>query len=317
MSAVAALILMLVAVVATCAVWRWASLPCPWWMVPLLENPYFQLVAGAELLMDRAGIGAGMRVLDAGCGPGRLTIPIAGRVGEAGRVVAIDRQPRMLRRLQTRIAGRGLANVEVVLGKLGDGLLPAEAFDVALLVTVLGEIPDKAAALVEIRSALRDGGVLSVTEVLPDPHYLSLARVRALAAEAGLHERQVFGGRVGTPSTWSARAAGDASALVTPRDRRIARELERCRRPRLVPAAAPRSARNGRAAKLARRAEMWQDREEGTRHEDRAAEQGQSELHADPVRAAGRGVPAAVPGPRGRMGERMAAIAGADQLRRR
>lgn len=197
MSAVAALILMLVAVVATCAVWRWASLPCPWWMVPLLENPYFQLVAGAELLMDRAGIGAGMRVLDAGCGPGRLTIPIAGRVGEAGRVVAIDRQPRMLRRLQTRIAGRGLANVEVVLGKLGDGLLPAEAFDVALLVTVLGEIPDKAAALVEIRSALRDGGVLSVTEVLPDPHYLSLARVRALAAEAGLHERQVFGGRVG------------------------------------------------------------------------------------------------------------------------
>ena len=193
----AALILMLVAVAATCAVWRWASLPCPWWMVPLLENPYFQLVAGAELLMDRAGIGAGMRVLDAGCGPGRLTVPIAERVGEAGRVVALDRQPRMLRRLQQRVADHGITNVEMVLGRIGEGRLPVESFDIAVLVTVLGEIPEKVAALREIRGALRADGVLSVTEVLPDPHYLSLARVRALAAEAGLRERQVFEGRVG------------------------------------------------------------------------------------------------------------------------
>jgi len=193
----AALILLLVAVVVTCVVWRYASLPCPWWMVPLLENPYFQLVAGAELLMGRAGIGAGMRVLDAGCGPGRLTIPIATRVGEAGRVVAIDRQPRMLRKLQRRVAADGITNVEAVLGGIGEGRLPAGSFDVAVLVTVLGEIPDKTAALREIRGALRADGVLSVTEVLPDPHYLSLARVRALAAEAGLRERQVFEGRVG------------------------------------------------------------------------------------------------------------------------
>jgi len=154
-------------------------------------------VAGAELLMDRAGIGAGMRVLDAGCGPGRLTIPIAGRVGEAGRVVAIDRQPRMLRKLQRRVAADGITNVEAVFGGIGEGKLPAGSFDVALLVTVLGEIPDKAVALREIRGALRAGGVLSVTEVLPDPHYLSLARVRALAAEAGLREQQVFEGWVG------------------------------------------------------------------------------------------------------------------------
>ena len=193
----AALILLLVAVVVTCVVWRYASLPCPWWMVPLLENPYFQLVAGAELLMGRAGIGAGMRVLDAGCGPGRLTIPIATRVGEAGRVVAFDRQPRMLRKLQRRVAADGITNVEAVLGGIGEARLPAGSFDVAVLVTVLGEIPDKGAALREIRGALRADGVLSVTEVLPDPHYLSLARVRALAAEAGLRERQVFEGRVG------------------------------------------------------------------------------------------------------------------------
>jgi len=193
----AAVALLLGGLVAICLVWRYAALPCPWWMVPLLENPYFQVVAGAELLMDRAGIGPGMTVLDAGCGPGRLTVPIAKRVGEAGRVVALDRQPRMLRRLQRRLAEHGLASVETILGGLGEGRLPADRFDVALLVTVLGEIPDRAAALCEIRASLRAGGVLSVTEVLPDPHYQTLARVRALAAEAGLTEQRLFEGRTG------------------------------------------------------------------------------------------------------------------------
>ena len=197
MTLLAAVALPLGVLVATCLVWRYAALPCPWWMVPLLENPYFQVVAGAELLMDRAGIRPGMVVLDAGCGPGRLTVPIAKRVGEAGRVVALDRQPRMLRRLQRRLAKHGLANVETILGGLGEGRLPADRFDVALLVTVLGEIPDKAAALREIRAALRAGGVLSVTEVLPDPHYPTLARVRALAAEVGLTEQSLFEGRAG------------------------------------------------------------------------------------------------------------------------
>jgi ubiquinone/menaquinone biosynthesis C-methylase UbiE len=191
----AAVALLLGGVVAICLVWRFAALPCPWWMVPLLENPYFQIVAGAELLMDRAGIGPGMAVLDAGCGPGRLTVPIAKRVGEAGRVVAVDRQPRMLRQLQRRLADRAITNVETILGGLGEGRLPADRFDVVLLVTVLGEIPDKAAALREIRHALRSGGVLSVTVVLPDPHYQTLAQVRALAAEAGLAEQRLFEGR--------------------------------------------------------------------------------------------------------------------------
>ncbi len=197
MAVLAAVALLLGGLVVICLVWRYAALPCPWWMVPLLENPYFQLVAGAELLMDRAGIGPGMAVLDAGCGPGRLTVPIAKRVGEAGRVVALDRQPRMLRRLQRRLAEHGIANVETILGGLGEGRLPADRFDVALLVTVLGEIPDKVTALREIRHALRTGGVLSVTEVLPDPHYQTLSRVRELAAEAGLAEQRLVEGRAG------------------------------------------------------------------------------------------------------------------------
>jgi ubiquinone/menaquinone biosynthesis C-methylase UbiE len=174
--------------------WRWASWPCPSWLVPLLENPYFEAVAGAKLLLARAGVRPGMCVLDAGCGPGRVTLPAAACVGASGRVVAVDIQAGMIEKLRRRLEARGVSNVELLLAGLGEGKLGEGRFDVVLLVTVLGEIPDKLSALREIFRALRPGGVLSVTEVLPDPHYQTASRVRALSTQAGFHESSMHGG---------------------------------------------------------------------------------------------------------------------------
>jgi ubiquinone/menaquinone biosynthesis C-methylase UbiE len=181
-------------IVAICMVWRWAAWPCPSWLVPLLENPYFEAVAGADRLLERAGVRPGMCVLDAGCGPGRVTLPAAARVGPSGRVVALDVQAGMLEKLERHLEARGVRNVELVLAGLGEGQLGEGRFDVALLVTVLGEVPEKIPALREIFRALRPGGVLSVTEVLPDPHYQTVSRVRALSAEAGFRESSMQGG---------------------------------------------------------------------------------------------------------------------------
>jgi ubiquinone/menaquinone biosynthesis C-methylase UbiE len=188
------LLLVLVLIIAGGLVWRYAGWVCPSWLVPLLENPYVEAVAGASLLLQRAGVKPGMRVLDAGCGPGRVTIPAARTVGNDGSVTALDVQPQMLDRLRERLASQSIENVTPVLAGLGEGKLASEEFDVAFLVTVLGEVPDKLAALREIRTALRPAGVLSITEVLPDPHYQSLARVRELARGAGFREKRVFSG---------------------------------------------------------------------------------------------------------------------------
>jgi ubiquinone/menaquinone biosynthesis C-methylase UbiE len=189
-------VIVLVVLVGINLVWRRARWPCPAWLVPALENPYFEAVAGASTLFERAGVEPGMSVLDAGCGPGRVTLPLSARVGPGGRVVALDLQADMIEKVRARVQSAGITNVELVHAGLGEGRLPAEAFDVALLVTVLGEIPEPVPALQEILRALRPGGLLSITEVLPDPHYQPVSRVRAFAAELGLLEEQMFPGWV-------------------------------------------------------------------------------------------------------------------------
>ena len=190
---VIASLIVLALVVAIALVWRSAAWPCPAWLVPLLENPYVEAVAGATTILERAGIRPGMRVLDAGCGPGRLTVPASMMVGPPGQTVSVDIQRRMLQMLRDRIEEKGLTNIELVLAGLGEGRLAANEFDIALLVTVLGEIPDKAAALREINQCLRPDGVLSITEV-PDPHYQGLSHVRRLVADSGFLELAIFQG---------------------------------------------------------------------------------------------------------------------------
>lgn len=172
---------------------RYHPMACPAWATVVLENPYMKAVAGSAVLLDRARVEPGLEVLDVGCGPGRLTLPAAERVGRMGRVVALDLQPAMIRKLKERMTAKGLTNIRTVVGGAGEGHIAHKAFDRVLLVGVLGEIVDQSAALGEIREALKPGALVSITEVLPDPHYQSRRRVRRLAEAAGLELVGTYG----------------------------------------------------------------------------------------------------------------------------
>jgi ubiquinone/menaquinone biosynthesis C-methylase UbiE len=78
----------------------------------MLENPIAR--AHARRLMRNLEISPGMRVVDVGCGSGRLAIPIAEIVGDEGEVVGLDVQERMVEKLQRRAGARGLGNVTPV-----------------------------------------------------------------------------------------------------------------------------------------------------------------------------------------------------------
>jgi ubiquinone/menaquinone biosynthesis C-methylase UbiE len=182
-------------------VWRLASrrhsLPCPVWLRWLVEldNPFAE-TNRADVIVQNLELQPGMKVLDIGCGPGRLTVPIARQIGPQGEVVAVDIQAGMLRRAQERAQAAKLANIRFLQGGAGEGKLEQGQYDRALLVTVLGEIQDRERALKEVFEALKPGGILSVTEIIFDPHFQSRATVLRLAGAVGFREKKFFGNRI-------------------------------------------------------------------------------------------------------------------------
>lgn len=182
--------------------WRFAStqaaLPCPPWLAWLVEldNPLFRTNRASAIIMG-LDVRPGMRVLDAGCGPGRLTSPLALEVGSRGRVVAIDVQPEMLERARAKAERQRLKNIEFHEVELGANELTFDGFDRAVMVTVLGEIPNQEAALRELWHALKPGGVLCISEVIADPHFQSRKHVIELATQVGFREKSRVGGRLG------------------------------------------------------------------------------------------------------------------------
>jgi SAM-dependent methyltransferase len=185
----------------TAFVWRFASrrnaLPCPVWLGWLVEldNPFTQ-TNRANVIIQHLNLQPGMKVLDVGCGPGRLTIPVAKQIGPEGEVVAIDIQAGMLRRAQEKAQAAQLRNIRFLQVGVGEGNLERNQYDRALLVTVLGEIPDRKGALKEIFEALKPGGILSLTEVIFDPHFQGQSTVHELAVAVGFKEKSCFGNRL-------------------------------------------------------------------------------------------------------------------------
>ena len=132
--------------------------------------------------------------LEIGPGPGRLLIPAAWRILPQGRAIGVDIQHKMIARLKARAQQGGVTNLTALVGDATALKLPDESVDVAYLCTVLGEIPDRAAALSECYRVLKRGGTLSITEILGDPHYQSRGNVGRLAEQAGFKLTVIEGG---------------------------------------------------------------------------------------------------------------------------
>ncbi|MCW2873619.1 class I SAM-dependent methyltransferase [Actinacidiphila oryziradicis] len=108
-----------------------------------------------DLAAPPAGIGAGSRVLEIGCGTGQATVPLAER---GCRITAVELGPAM-----ATVARRNLARfpaVEVVTGAFEEWPLPAEPFDAVFSATAFHWI-DPAVRVAKAADALRIGGVLA------------------------------------------------------------------------------------------------------------------------------------------------------------
>ena len=142
----------------------------------------------------------GERILEIGPGTGYYTFDVAERLGE-GTLEIFDIQQEMLDHVMREAGRRGVTNVTPTLGDAQALPFEDNSIDGAVLVTVLGEIPDQEQALREIARVLRPGGRLVVGELFGDPHMVTTGKLTERASRAGLELEQ----RLGSPLAFFAR----------------------------------------------------------------------------------------------------------------
>lgn len=111
-----------------------------------------------RFLIERVALKPGMRVLDIATGPGTIARIAAERVGPGGTVTATDISPVMLEVARSKPPQVGAASIEYIVSPAAPLAVGDEAFDVVLCQQGLQFFGDCAAALAEMRRALRPGG---------------------------------------------------------------------------------------------------------------------------------------------------------------
>jgi arsenite methyltransferase len=108
----------------------------------------------------------GARVVDVGSGAGIDSLIAARMVGPEGAVIGVDMTPAMLERARGSARAAGLANVEFREGYAEALPVPQGWANVVISNGVLNLMPDKDAALREMRRVLEPGGRLQIGDIL-------------------------------------------------------------------------------------------------------------------------------------------------------
>ncbi len=170
-------------VLAVAIVWRRRSpAPFPARLALLLDIPLPGLRHAPADLVRRLALEPNMNVLEIGPGSGFYTKSLIDS-GLSSRLVCLDAQPAMLQKLRKRF---GAHAPSAVCGDASALPFRAGSFARVLLVTVLGEIPDRDAALRECARLLTENGMLIVAETLADPDYIPARTLVRQASDAGL-----------------------------------------------------------------------------------------------------------------------------------
>jgi len=158
-----------------------------------LLNPLRYLIVPPGRIVDRLQLLPADRVLEVGCGPGFFSPAIARRL-TAGHLTLLDAQVPTLKMAAQHLGKHGLTNFTSISG-LAESLPFADAaFDVVFMVTILGEVPDRATAIREVARILRPGGRFSSTEAAGDPDRVKRTELDAFAALAGLEKGESWSG---------------------------------------------------------------------------------------------------------------------------
>lgn len=130
----------------------------------IFESPGRDKRLQIDRVMDILGINAGKNVADIGAGSGWFTVRAARRVGDQGKVYAVDINPEAIHYIEERSQKEGLHNIKGILGREDNSLLPANDVDAVLLLKTYHEVAKPVALLRNLRASLRPGAKVGIID---------------------------------------------------------------------------------------------------------------------------------------------------------
>ncbi|MFH1574779.1 MAG: methyltransferase domain-containing protein [Acidobacteriota bacterium] len=152
-----------------------------------------------DRVIENLEIETGDRIADIGAGAGYFTFRLADRVGPSGKVFAVDVDDDVVGNLRAMVEREGRTNVEVILGKADDPLLPVGEVDLILLCNAYHHINNRPAYFARLRGNLNPPGRVALIDMKPGPltrlfvpsgHWTDIATMRDEMHAAGYRMRR-------------------------------------------------------------------------------------------------------------------------------
>ena len=173
----------------------------------------------ADLLHSGTAYPAGSRVLEAGCGIGAQTVPLARNSPEAV-ITSVDISASSVAEAARAASEAGLTNVQFQQADIFHLPFGPASFDHIFVCFVLEHLPNPVEALLALKKLLRRGGTITVIEGDHGSAYFhpdSSAARRAIECQVNLQRRAGGNANVGRELYPLLCAAGYASVRVSPR----------------------------------------------------------------------------------------------------
>ena len=117
-----------------------------------------------DRVMDILKIAEGNSVADIGAGSGWFTVRAATRVGDKGKVFAVEINQEYINHINDRAKNEGFGNIETILGTEDNPKLPKDAVDAVLILKTYHEFAQPLKVLKNVRLALKKDALIGIID---------------------------------------------------------------------------------------------------------------------------------------------------------
>ncbi|MDQ3490942.1 MAG: methyltransferase domain-containing protein [Pyrinomonadaceae bacterium] len=160
----------------------------------IFEEPEREKNLQIDRVMDILKISEGKTVADIGAGSGWFTMRAAKRVGAKGRVFAVEINQEYINYINDRAKKESFTNINTILGKTDDPLLPKSSVDAVLILKTYHEIAEPVRFMKNLKTGLGSDALVGVIDRNGDggDHGIQKESIVEEAGRAGFKLKEEF-----------------------------------------------------------------------------------------------------------------------------